>query len=340
MRNTRRTAPVLALTLTPLLLLAACSDGGDDPGAGGEAESIGAVIKGLDNTFFQAMEQGIEEQAAEDGLSTEVQAAASIDDTAGQADRLSAMVGQDFDCMIVNPITATNLLAGLAQIPDGTPVVNIDLPLDADAAADAGIEIATYVGTENENAGQLAGEHMLELLDGEGTVGIIGGLAGDVTSTQRIDGFTAAVEGELEIVGPVAADWSREEALTAATDMMRANPDISGFFAANDDMGLGIVRAVSNENLTDQVDVISVDGNENALQSVADEGLSATVAQYPYAIGQLGIQACQVAAEGGGLPSTIEAPVALVTPDNASDALENFPAPFEEYDNPLESEEE
>src|SRR5690625_2340321 len=119
MRNTRKTVPILAVAVTPMLLLAACSDGGEEAGAGGGAESMGAVIKGLDNTFFQAMEQGIEEQASEDGLTVEVQAATSIDDTAGQADRLAAMVGQDYDCMIVNPITSTNLLAGPAQTPGG-----------------------------------------------------------------------------------------------------------------------------------------------------------------------------------------------------------------------------
>lgn len=342
MRNTTTIRALAGLGLTTTLFLTACggSDSGDAStagnGSGGEA-SVGAVIKGLDNPFFQAMEDGIEAQAETDGLDLTVQAAASVSDTTGQGDRLSAMAGQGFGCIIVNPISGTNLLQGLAQLPEDTPIVNIDLPVDAAAATDAGVEIATYIGTKNDNAGKLAGEHMLELVGGEGTVGIIGGVAGDVTSAARIDGFTAAVEGQLELVGPVAGDWSREKALTAATDMMQANDDIVGFFAANDDMGLGIARAVANEGRADEIFVISVDGNENALEAVQNGELAATVAQYPYAIGQLGVQACQVAMDGGELPEDVESPVALVTQDNVEQAIENFPAPFEEFTNPLES---
>jgi ABC-type sugar transport system substrate-binding protein len=341
------TSRLMAVTLSASLLLAACgSDNGDNSGGGSDSAdtgtaaegstSVGAVIKGLDNPFFQAMEDGIEAGAADLGVEAEVQAAADIADTTGQGERLSAMAGQGFDCFIVNPISATNLLQGMTQIPDGTPVVNIDLPVEAAAAQEAGVEIATYIGTRNESAGQLAGEHMLELVGGEGQVGIIGGIAGDVTSAARIDGFTAAVEGQLELVGPVAADWQRERALTAATDMIQANPDLVGFFAANDDMGLGIARAIANAGRTGEIEVISVDGNQNALEAVEAGELSATVAQYPYAIGELGVQACQIAIEGGDLPENVEAPVALVTADVAPEAIESFPAPFQEFENPLD----
>jgi ABC-type sugar transport system substrate-binding protein len=62
----------------------------------------------------------------------------------------------------------------------------------------------------------------------------------------------------------------------------------------------------------------------------------ATVAQYPYAIGEMGVQACEMAAAGETLPEEVTAPVAVVTEDVASDALDAFPAPFEEFDNPLD----
>jgi D-allose transport system substrate-binding protein len=63
--------------------------------------------------------------------------------------------------------------------------------------------------------------------------------------------------------------------------------------------------------------------------------LYATVAQYPYAIGQMGVQACEQAVGDGDLPEDVTAPVAVVTEDVVDQALEAFPAPFEEFDNPL-----
>jgi ABC-type sugar transport system substrate-binding protein len=294
------------------------------------------VIKGLDNPFFQQMEQGIDAQAQESDVDVEVQAASSITDTSGQADRLNAMAQQGYGCYVVNPISGTNLIQGLAQIAaEGTPVVNIDSPVEADAAEKAGLEVSTYIGTDNVEAGRMGGEAMNEALGGSGQVALIGGISGDVTSAARLDGFKEGA-GDLEIVQTVAADWDRQTAQTRATDILSANPDLAGFFSANDDMALGIARAVANAGKTGDVAIIGVDGIEDALKAVESGDLTASVAQYPYAIGEMGVQACEMAASGEELPANVTAPVAVVTKDNAQDALEAFPAPFEEFDNPLE----
>lgn len=329
-------AGFLAASALVVTSLAACGDSGDGGGGSAEQTKIGAVIKGLDNPFFQAMRDGIEAQAKADGVEVTVQAAADITDTTGQADKLNAMASQDFGCFVVNPISGSNLVQSLAQIAaKDVPVVNIDSPVDPDAAKTAGLDLATYIGTDNSSAGKLAGEEMVKVV-GSGKVAVIGGIAGDVTSGARVDGFSGAVEGTLDVVQTVAADWERQKALTAATDIMQANPDLKGFFAANDDMGLGISRAVANAGKTGQIAVISVDGNKDALEAVKTGDLTATVAQYPYAIGQMGVQACEAAIAGETLPDNIEAPVALVTKDVADQAIAKFPAPFAEFENPLD----
>ncbi|MET0714556.1 MAG: substrate-binding domain-containing protein [Mycetocola sp.] len=319
---------VLALALT------GCS-GGDSGSGSGAASSgkIAAVIKGLDNPFFQAMEDGIKDADPD----ATVQAAADIGDTTGQADKLTTLAGQDFGCYIVNPISGTNLIQALTQVSSaGKTIVNIDSPIDADAAKTANIDIATYIGTDNKAAGGKAGDFVAEQIEQDSEVAIIGGIAGDVTSGARVDGFKAAVEGKLTVIQESAADWKREVALTAATDILAANPNVKAFFAANDDMGLGIVKAIENAGRAGEIVVVSVDGNQDALESVKAGGLTATVAQYPYAIGQLGVQACEVAAAGDDLPDTVESPTALVTADVADQAIEAFPQPFEEFENPLE----
>lgn len=344
----RRVAAAAGATM---VLLAACGRGEEAAGgtgsgteaasagaeaAGGGGTRVAAVIKGLDNPFFQAMEQGIEAGAEDAGVDIEVQAAASIDDTTGQADRLSTLAGQDFGCFVVNPISGNNLVQPLAQVGQaGTPIVNIDSPVEAEAAEAADLDIATYIGTDNTAAGALGGEHMLESVDEGAQVALIGGVAGDVTSQARLDGFLGAVEGQLEVVQTVDADWERQQALTAATDILQANPDLAGFFVANDDMGLGVSRAAQNEGVLEDLTIISVDGVEDALQAVADGQLTATVSQYPYTIGQLGVDACVAAAAGAELPEEVEAPVLLVTEENAEDAIAAFPEPFEEVDNPF-----
>src|ERR687889_2031528 len=257
----RRAAIAAAVSVTAAALaLSACgssgstsagSEGGGSTSAGNA--KIAAVIKGLDNPFFQTMEQGIKEQSTSGGASTTVQAAASITDTTGQADKLTGLAGQDYSCYIVNPISGTNLVQGLAQLAaKKKTIVNIDSPIDAKAAKAAGATPATYIGTDNVQAGETAGKQMAKLL-----------------------------------------------------------------------------------RKTGKVEVISVDGVKDALEAVKAGTLSATVAQYPYAIGLMGVEACQAAAKGKTLPADVKAPVELITKENATKALEVTPKPVAAYDDPF-----
>jgi ABC-type sugar transport system substrate-binding protein len=334
----RRTV-VLAVGAALSLTVAAC--GGDDDGGGGAAteggNSVGVMIKGLDNPFFAAMNDGVEAAAQDTGADVQVQAAASLTDTSGQASKLEALIGQDMSCYVVNPITQSNLVQPLAQVPEDTPVVNIDSPIGTDAAEQAGLKISTYIGTDNVEAGGMAADTMAGLLSGGGKVGVIGGVSGDATSNARVQGFTEGAGGRFEALETVAGDWDRAKALNAAEDLMRANPDLQGFFAANDQMALGIAQAVKNAGKRGDVAIIGVDGIEDALKAVKSGDLSATVSQYPYTIGQLGVEACLAASQGKQLPENVKAPVQVVTKDNVAKAQQNFPEPVEAYDDPFAS---
>ncbi|MFG3441875.1 substrate-binding domain-containing protein [Nonomuraea sp. NPDC047897] len=343
----RRAAAFGAVAAAGALVLGACGAGEPAGSATGTTvrqaaaaqPKIAAVIKGLDNPFFQTMKQGIDEQAKTSGATVTVQAANAITDTTGQADKLNGLAGQDFSCYVVNPISGTNLVQGLARLSAmNKTIVNIDSPVDPQAARSANVKLATYIGTDNTEAGKMAGQRMVELVPEGGKVAAIGGIAGDVTSGARVEGFGQGIGGsKLTLAQTVAANWERQTALTAATDVMRANPDLKGFFVANDDMGLGVARAIANAGQTGKVKVISVDGIKDALEAVKAGTLDGTVAQYPYAIGLMGVEACQAAASGKTLPANVEAPVELVTKDNAEQALAATPKPFQAYDDPFKS---
>lgn len=331
---------LLAVLLTAALILVACggdeADEGEAADTGRESVTIGAVLKTFANPYWTAMRDGIQDRADELGVSVTIEAATSEEDTEEQLSKLEALSGQAFDCFEVAPITGTNLiqpLVGVAQ--ENIPIVNVDNPIDFEAAESAGVTVETFIASNNEQAGNLAGEHMAELLGDGGTVALLGGISGNETSNARLDGFrSAASEGGLEVIQEVAADWDREKALTAAETIIRANRDIGGFFAANDTMALGVAQAIENAR-TGEIQVIGVDGIEDALNAVKGGSLSATVSQYPYAIGGMGVEACVAAVTGETLPETADAPIQLIEPDNVDQAIESFPAPFFEFESPF-----
>ena len=315
---------------TGLLTLAATM-----PAKAADAANIAAVIKGLDNPFFQYMQRGIDERGKELGASVTIQAAANMGDATGQADRLSAMALQDYGCYLVNPISVSNLVQALVPVAQKKmPIVNIDSTIDPEQAKAAGFAVSTYIGTDNVSAGHLAGDEMLKLVPKGSKVALIAGIVGDVGSNARIKGFKEATEGKLEAIVLVSADWDREKAFTAAGDILRANPDVAGFFAANDVMALGVQRAVDAAGKSN-VKVIGLDGIVDAMKSVADGGLAATVAQYPYVVGAMGIEACVAAAKGQALPAKVDAPVLVVNKANAEASLKNFPRPGGDYPDPF-----
>ena len=90
-------------------------------------------------------------------------------------------------------------------------------------------------------------------------------------------------------------------------------------------MALGVQRAVEAAGKTD-VKVIGLDGIVDAMKSVEAGGLAATVAQYPYVVGAMGVEACKAASEGATLPAKVDAPVLVVNKANVDGIAQELPA--------------
>jgi ABC-type sugar transport system substrate-binding protein len=353
----RRATAVTAAMSVGTFMLGACGSGGPvgsgaSGGTAGTVPSITAVIKGLDDPFFQTMKQGIDDQARAAGVPVTIRPAGSVTGakgradkvndsttgTKGQADKVNDLAGQPSTCFVVNPASSTKMIEDLAKISAmGKTIVNIDSPVDPVVAGSANVRLATYIGTDSTEVGRTAGRRMAELLPSGGNVAVVAGIAGDVTSDARIEGFQQGMGTRLKVVQTIGASWERRTAFTAATGVMRTHPDLAGFFVVNDDMGLGVARAVANAHKTGQVKVISVDGAKDAIKAVKAGSLDGTVAQYPYVIGLMGVEACQAAAKGRTLPFEVRAPIRMVTKESAGKALAARPKPFDAYEDPFKA---
>jgi ABC-type sugar transport system substrate-binding protein len=324
--------PVLPALVAGLIAVSAVACGSNDTRRNG---SVGAVIKGLENPFFGAMRDGLVETARRHGTPLRVASAAGLQDTAGQASKLESLIAGNAACYVVNPINRTNLTQSLGHIPDRTPIVNIDSPVGEESAAAVGAKITTYIGTDNVAAGRLAANAMAALVHRHAKVAVIAGIPGDASSGARTEGFTHGARGRFDVVATSAADFERGKARLAAEAVLQRDPAIKGFFAVNDEMALGVAEAVRAAGRTGKVAVVGVDGIRQALAAVKSGALSATVAQYPYTIGQLGLEACLVAMRGKPVPARLDAPITVVTRDNVARAQANFPKPSKSFRSPL-----
>lgn len=331
----RRRATVLTAPLVCLTGLAAGCGGGDAPPAKAKSTSLAAIIKGLDNPFFGTMRDGLVDTARRYGTVLRVEAAADQEDAAGQAARLDSQVGSGAGCFIVNPIDQANLIQPLSRLAKETPIVNIDSPVARRQATSIGVRITTYIGTDNVAAGAAGAGAMAGLVPSGARVAVLTGPSGDATSSARISGFRGGARGRFEVVASSAADFDRRKATLATEALLAADDRIAGIFAANDLMALGVAMAVRAAGKQAKIAVIGVDGIEEALAAIRSGAMSATVAQYPYTIGQMGVQACLAASRGKRIPARIDAPIQVVRRDNVARAQANFPEPLDPVANPL-----
>jgi ribose transport system substrate-binding protein len=116
-------------------------------------------------------------------------APSGLQDTAGQASALQSLSTGRPACYVVNPINPTNLIRALAHVPEGTPIVNIDSVIGKEPAEAVGVEVTTYIGTDNAAGGELGADAMAAPVDRGARVVVITGIPGDIGSGARAQGF-------------------------------------------------------------------------------------------------------------------------------------------------------
>jgi ABC-type sugar transport system substrate-binding protein len=295
---------------------------------------IGVVLNPVGNPFWLTVYAGARAAAARLGVRATLRSVPSSADLAGQAAQVRALVAAREDCYAVAPITATSLVTALRGAR--RPIIVINSPIDPAAARRARVRLTTYIGTDDFAAGRLAGARMASLLPAGGEIALLGGWSHNVNSALRLGGFERGIRGtRLKVVARVNANYDRTTAEIAAERILQAHPRISGFFAADDLMALGIADSVGAAGKTGKIRIIGLDGIPEALDAIRAGSLSATVSQYPYLMGQMAIEACAAAARGDRLPTRVNAPIALLTKDNVSRAIPAFPLPVQRYSDPF-----
>ncbi|NDJ60844.1 MAG: substrate-binding domain-containing protein [Chloroflexi bacterium] len=278
---------------------------------------IGALTKNLSNEFFLTMIEGYELAAANLGIEIVTGSTPTEDAAAEQLAILEGWLNEGgFDGFAVTPFRATSLNSGLEVATEqGLPIINLDELIPADAQA--GIDIAAQIASNNVRAGSVAADLVLDLIEEGAEVAVIEGAPGTTSSIDRVTGFTdGATAGGLNVVASQTANWDRAEAFNVATNILQGNPNIQAFFAANDGMGLGVVEAIEAAGRAGEIVVVSVDAIPEALAAVEEGRLAGTVAQFPDEMAYLAVEALIKVIEGRPVAPFIESPVIVITQDN------------------------
>ncbi|WP_256843009.1 ABC transporter substrate-binding protein [Ornithinimicrobium cryptoxanthini] len=332
MKHSRLT--LLSIVAATALTLSACGgDSGElveDPGAegnnanGGEtggAEDgkydIALVSKGFQHQFWQAVQSGAQEKADELGVTITFDGPAAETEIDAQLQMLTSAIERQPDAIgyaALDPEACVPLYERAEEA--GIPIVEFDAGCDSDYA----VNISK---TDSLVAGALAGEHMAELLDGQGKVGIVSHSQINSTGVERRDGFVNFMEDgypDIEIVDVQYGDGDHLKSADIAKTMLAAHPDMAGLYGTNEGSAIGIVNAITELGLEPgKVTVVGFDSGQAQIDAIKSGLMAGLVTQDPAGIGRYTVESAVKAIEGEDVEPVVDTGSFWVDSSNIDD---------------------
>lgn len=317
--STRATA--IAVTLGICLTAGACSRSSGGATASGShkpaaSKSAVLIISTLNNPFFVSVKNGAVAEAKQLGIRLDVENANNS--SATELNQVTTAVTQKPGALVLDPVDSDSATAMVNMANQaGIPVVGFD-------REPTGGKLVSFVGYDAIAAGKRAADSLATKLGGKGTIVEIEGTLGTNVAQDRSKGFEQELKKYpgITIVAKQSANFDRGTALNVMTNVLQAHPSITGVYAANDEMAMGVLAALKARGLADKVTLVGNDGILDSLQAIGGGQMYATNAESPYYEGQQVIRLVQDSLAGKSVSSDTTLEGRMVTRQNAGQYCE------------------
>ncbi|MEX0153026.1 LacI family DNA-binding transcriptional regulator [Microbacterium sp. LMI1-1-1.1] len=256
----------------------------------GQTSTIGLVVSTLASVGNSRMLQAISEAAAARDYALAVVTVGER----GIRDAFARLRSQGVDGAVV--LNEATELARDVDPPADLHLVVVDSPADARYS---------IVQTDHAGGARAAVAHLLSL--GHDTVHHLAGPVGSFAAAERERGWRAALaDAGAAMPDPVRGDWTSASGYAAVDDLDRA----TALFVANDQMALGVLRALTDAGRRVPEDVAVV-GFDDIVDAAQYRPPLTTVRQDFDELGGCAVAALVAAIEGGA-PVAESVPTSLV----------------------------
>ncbi|HHX25552.1 MAG TPA: ribose ABC transporter substrate-binding protein RbsB [Firmicutes bacterium] len=297
----------MKLTRTLSVLLCVLMIGGMAASmASAAAPEIGLAVSTLNNPFFVDLRDGALEAADKAGLGITV--ADAQNDPNRQLSQIENFIQQGVSIILVNPCDSAAIVPAIkAANKANIPVITVD------RGADGG-EVVCHIASDNVEGGRMAGEFLAKLVDYKGKLVELEGIPGTSAARDRGAGFNEVIKKypDIKIVARQEAGFDRAKGMTVMENILQAQPEIDGIFCHNDEMALGALRAVEAAGRLSAIKIVGFDATDDAVKSVKDGKLVATVAQKPRVMGSMAVDTAKQVLDGVKVDEFIPVPLELV----------------------------
>jgi ribose transport system substrate-binding protein len=198
----------------------------------------------------------------------------------------------------------------------GIYVTVVDRGLTDTSAQDA------YVAGDNTAFGRIAGEYFCKSLNGKGDIVALRGIP-TTLDNERYSAFTEALKAcpGVKVLDAKYANWNRDDAFKVMQDYLTRFKHIDAVWSADDDMSVGVLKAIDQAKRTDIKEVLGGAGSKEMIKRVldGDKIINADVTYSPKFIYDAIKLTAEARLKGQTLPPKTIIPSVLVTKDNAKD---------------------
>jgi ribose transport system substrate-binding protein len=311
------------LVVGAFLLVGSC---GNDPGASGSGSAGGAnakpriavIPKGTTHVFWQAVHAGARAGGEQHGLDVVWKGPLAEDDRAQQIGIVQQFVSEGVQGVALAPLDHKALVPAVAACKQkGIPVVIFDSGL----TGTPGVDFASFVATDNEKAGAMAGEQLGKLLGGKGKVVLLRYRVGSASTEAREQGFLAAAKaaGLEVVVDNRYAGATIAEAKSTALNLADALRGAQGVFCSNESATSGMLQALTQLGLAGKVRFVGFDASPPLVAGLRDGAIDALVVQDPRRMGELAVAALADRIAGRAVAPVVDTGAVLATKANMDD---------------------
>jgi ribose transport system substrate-binding protein len=310
-------------TRRALLAAAALAAVLGSPAAHAQADKVnlGVAIPAATHSFtagivFWANQAKKDLEKAHPGLKVTVKTAANASEQANQLQDL--MTATKINTLVIFPFESAALTKPVAQVKaKGTYVTVVDRGLTDTSAQDA------YVSGDNTAFGRIPAEYLAKALNGKGNIVALRGIPTTIDN-ERMDAFNAVMKKhpDLKVLDAKHGNWNRDDAFKVMQDYLTRFKDIDAVWAADDDMAVGVLKAIEQAKRKDIKIVFGGAGMKQMVKTLMDGAnplIQANVSYSPKFIYDAIKLTAEARIKGQKLPEKTIIPSVLITRENAKD---------------------
>jgi ribose transport system substrate-binding protein len=240
-------------------------------------------------------------------------------DPGEQANQLQDLVtANKINALVIFPIESAALTKPVEQVhAKGVYVTVVDRGLTDDSGQDA------YVAGDNTAFGKVPAEYIAKALGGKGDIVALRGIA-TTLDNERMDAFTGVLKGypDIHLLDAKYANWNRDDAFKTMQDFLTRFKHIDAVWAADDDMAVGVLKAIDQAKRTDIKLVFGGAGAKGMIKTLkdgTDPRIQANVSYSPKFIYDAIKMTAEARLKGAKLPPKTIIPSVLITKETAKD---------------------